>query len=108
MVTGRKIKELETGCVPKLSALVPQVIDFMVGVTRYALFLRYGSVFAFGSQADTVVRQASNIGSLFFGCLQKAGFVNFQLDAIVQRCGRVRQAPARRQNPINRHACCGV
>ena len=27
----------------------------MVGVTPYALFLRYGSVFAFDSQADTVV-----------------------------------------------------
>jgi hypothetical protein len=42
-----------------------------VGVTRYALFLRYGSVFAFGSQADTVVRQASNIGSLFSDAYRK-------------------------------------
>lgn len=80
-----------------------------IAETRYALFLRYGSVLAFGSQADAVVREASNFGlSCFFGCRPKAEFVDFQLEAIVQRCGRVRQTPAGRQDPINRRACCGV
>ena len=38
--------ELRAHCVPKLSALVPQVIDFMVGVRPYTLFLQSPRAFA--------------------------------------------------------------